>query len=346
MKSRRKWLLWIFPAIVILSVLVCIFCFSRQIRQERLDQSLIQAIQKHDVQKATSLLNQGANANATNRPYRPLTWKLLLTDLWDRLRGNKPPQATQTYSPGLTLVYGPVGFGLPDTSIGMSLNSEDFAPFDLSVEYKKDALPLISVLLEHGASLETNGAGLDAKVRVGEILLKYACICEDAQTVRFLLERHFNPNAKILLGLPLLMCTTDYECARLLLEAGADANAHDPDGRTCLMALPNAKQYSLILAHGADPNLQDKEGKTALMHLLTSVYQRDEDIHTGMHFLLQHGARVSFKDKTGKTALDYAREGRANWWSRNAIQGKYDKEGIHSLEEALQREHALHSTKP
>ncbi|MCW3051645.1 MAG: ankyrin repeat protein [Chthonomonadales bacterium] len=345
MKSRLKWLLWIFPAIVILSVLFCIFCFSRQIRQERLDQSLIQAIKKQDVQTAISLLNQGANANATNRPYRSLTWKLLLTDLWDRLRGSKPPQTTQTYSPALTLVYGPVGFGLPDTSIGMLLNSEDFIPVDVSVKYKKDAMPLISALLDHGASLETNGAGLDARVRVGEILLKYACIREDAQTVQFLLERHFNPNATVLFGLPLLMCTTDYECARLLLEAGADANARDPDGRTCLMALPNAKQYSLLLAHGADPNLQDKEGRTALMHLLTSVYQRDEDIHNGMHFLLQHGARVSPKDKTGKTALNYAREGRANWRAGNAIQGGYDKESIHSLEEALKRENALYRMK-
>ena len=345
MKSRRKWLLWILPTAVILSVLFCIFCFSRQIRQEHLDQSLIQAVKKQDVQTATSLLNQGANANATNRPYRSLTWRLLLSDLLDRLRGSKPPPTTQTYSPALTLVYGPVGFGLPNTSIGIMLNSEDFAPVDLSVKYKKDVLPLISALVEHGGSLEAHGVDLDAKVRVGEILLKYACIRQDTQTVRFLLERHFNPNATVLFGLPLLMCTTDYDCARLLLEAGADANARDPDGRTCLMALPNAKQYPLLLAHGADLNLQDKEGKTALIHLLDSAYERDEDIHTGIHFLVQHGARVSLKDKKGKTALDYAKEGRANGLFGHGV-GRYDTESIRLLEEALKREHASHRTKP
>ncbi|MCW3100719.1 MAG: Ankyrin [Chthonomonadaceae bacterium] len=136
------------------------------------------------------------------------------------------------------------------------------------------------------------------------------------------------------------MCTYDSECARLLLEAGVDANARDAYGRTQLMCAGNSKQYPLLLTHGADPNAKDQDGNTALIHLFVSVYRTDQDIHTGMRCLLQHGAKVSLKDKTGKTALDYAKAGRVNFMSGNAVWGGRDMESIHVLEEALKRENA------
>ncbi|MCW3100718.1 MAG: hypothetical protein JWL77_6336 [Chthonomonadaceae bacterium] len=166
---------------VLLCVLACGIRFEQQIRQEHLDQALIQAIKKQDATTAISLLNQGANANATNRPYRTLTWRSLLADYWNRLKGNKPPTDTTTYSPALTLVFGPVGFGFPDSSMGFMLNSDDFVPIDLSVKYQKASVPLISALLDHGARLDT-------KDHLGDLLLEYACIRQDAPAIQLLLR--------------------------------------------------------------------------------------------------------------------------------------------------------------
>jgi hypothetical protein len=319
------------PTVVLLALLVCGIRCAQQIRQERLDQALIQAIKKQDATTAISLLKQGANANTTNRPYKLLTWRSLWMDFWSGLKGIKPPPDTTHYSPALALVFGPVGLGLPDTSVVMMLNPDDFAPMDFPWKDTKASVPLISAMLEHGARLDT-------KDHLGDTLLEYACIRGDAPTVRFLFAHHVDSNAKAFDGFPLLMCTRDYDCTRLLLEAGSDANARDSDGRTPLMCIDNTKQYSLLFIHGADLNAQDSDGQTALIHLFVSVYRNDQDIHTGMRLLVQHGARVSLKDKTGKTALDYAKAGRANWMSGNAVIGGRDMESIHFLEEALKRE--------
>jgi len=68
-----------------LVVLVGFPCFLtwREVRQERLNQQLIDAIKREDTATALSVLAQGADANAREEFSRPL-WE----DIWNRLRGH------------------------------------------------------------------------------------------------------------------------------------------------------------------------------------------------------------------------------------------------------------------
>jgi hypothetical protein len=316
---------------MVLPMLASVVWFGRQVRQQQLDHALIEAIKKQDTPTGISLLSQGADANAVDRPYKPMTYGSLLTDWWNRLKGIKPQPNTKNYSPALMLVYGPIEFNLPDTSLVMDLNADEVTQVDDSHANNKAPRRLVSALLEHGADLDT-------KDRVGDVLLEYACICNDRETVKVLLQHHVNPNARGTTGYPALMCTDDYDCERLLLEFGADANARDSGGRTRLMCIYNTELYPILIQHGANPNAQDVVGRTPLVHLFVSLYQDDKHIHTGMRFLIQHGAKVALKDSKGKTALDYAKAGKANWMAMHTLNGGYDKYSIHDLDEALKRE--------
>src|SRR5262245_43399777 len=80
---------------VILPVLVTTIWYWRQVRQQRLDHALIEAIKKNDTPKAISLLDQGADANSTDKPYQPITLNSFLIGFWNRMRGNTPPRDTK-----------------------------------------------------------------------------------------------------------------------------------------------------------------------------------------------------------------------------------------------------------
>jgi len=333
MKALRKWSIGILLALLLLPASFFCLLYGREVRQQRLDRALIQAIKKEDTLTAIDLLNQGADANVTDKPFRQITLKSFLTDLWNRLRGKKPLQSQEFYTPALLLAYGPVTFGIPDTSLVMMLNESDNSSEWNDWTKKSRNTPLISALIQQGAALNT-------KERVGNTLLNYACMCDDAKTIKLLLEHHVDPNVKSDLGLsayPPLMCTEDYDCARLLLEHGAKVNTRDSSGRTRLMFIENTKLYPLLLQYHADPNAQDSDGKTALIHLFVSLYLPESNIRTGVRFLLPHGAKVSLKDKEGHTALDYGRAGKANWMA-GEIGGKHDKAILDMMERALKRE--------
>ncbi len=336
MKGFRKRSTWIILTILLLPVLLFGLWFRREVKQQQLDRALIQAIKKNEISTALALLNQGADSNTVDRPYRPVTFSGLLRDFLNCLRGKRPPPDTKEYPSALKLVYGPVYFLLPDTSLQEVLNTREDAPeppdFDAN---KQKPANLIHAMLEHGARVDT-------KDKIGNILLGYACICHDAETVKLLLQYRVDPNANGAAGFLPLMCTQDYECARLLLEAGADANGRAAGGRTRLMFIYNTKLYPLLLKYGADLNTQDSDGQTALMRLFLTHYLNDDHIYTGMRFLLEHGAKVSLKDKQGKTAWDYAKAGKDNWMVENPHKGKYDKEIFKRMGEAFRKEQTKH----
>ncbi len=330
----RPFRITVLIAVLVLPALAFGGWLSWQIRQQRLDHALIEAIKKRDTPTAIRLLDQGADPNAKDRPYKRITLKRLLADFWNKMKGNKPPLNGAEYRPALLLAYGPISFMFPDSSVVTTLNPDGDMQAETSFDNQKAPAGLIPALLAHGADLATKNRH-DHKV--GDTLLDYACLSDDAETVKVLLEHHVDPNGKTSGPLPPLICTEDYECDRLLLEHGADVDVRDFDGRTRLMFIKNAKLYSLLLEHGANLNAQDTVGQTALIHLLISPYLDDDDIHTGLRFLLHHGANVSIKDRTNKSALDYAKAGKANVMTATFRAG-YDRLSIRLLEEALKRE--------
>src|SRR5260221_14679876 len=105
MKLLRKRLIWILLTLFLLPVLITSVWFWRQVRQQNLDHALIEAIKKNDTSVAIALLNQGADANTTDKPYTPVTLKSLLADFWNRIKGNKPPKSTRYYPTVILLTY-------------------------------------------------------------------------------------------------------------------------------------------------------------------------------------------------------------------------------------------------
>ena len=104
-KTWRRWCVYILLALIVLPVLVTTVWYGRQVRQQRLDHALIAAIKKNDTAGAIALLDQGADANATDKPETPLTFKNLLADFWNRIKGNKPPKETNLSTPAILLAY-------------------------------------------------------------------------------------------------------------------------------------------------------------------------------------------------------------------------------------------------
>jgi ankyrin repeat protein len=332
--KKRQLLIFSLLALVLLSTLAVSLFYHREVRQQFLDRALIQAIKKQQDSTAISLLELGADANATDHPATPITFSRLMLNLWDRLSRNTPPLPNDAYPSVLMLVYGDVGLLIPDTSLDVHLAIDGVNPEGLLSwpdANKSTHAPLIAALLKHGVALSTSA-------KEGNRVLDYACICDDAQSVKVLLEHHVDPNVIGNFGYPALTCTNDYECARLLLKFGANPNLRDTQSRTRLMYVPNTKLYPLLLKYHADPNIQDSDGQTALMRLFLSNYLDDDDIHTGTRFLLQHGAKVSLKDKYGKSALDYAKAGKTFWMYGGIHDGRYNKENRRLLEAALRNE--------
>jgi ankyrin repeat protein len=95
----------------------------------------------------------------------------------------------------------------------------------------------------------------------------YAALYGDADSVRFLLDRGADPNARNdAKATALMFATDDAAKTRLLLNRGADANARSDDGQTPLLiaaARPGAIQVArLLLDHGANPSATTVVGAT------------------------------------------------------------------------------------
>src|SRR5262249_12410025 len=133
--NRRSVSFWIFLIVVLISVVGMVFWYWQQVRQQRLDHALIEAIKKEDTKTAIALLDAGADANATDKPYKPMTWNRMLADLWNKLQGKKPAIETQVYESALVLVY-PTGRILTRWGYGQK---------------QKEFPDLVKALLKHGA---------------------------------------------------------------------------------------------------------------------------------------------------------------------------------------------------
>lgn len=303
MKVLRKRAIWILLALFLLPVLLFFVWYSRQVRQQQLDHALIEAIKKNETQKAIALLNLGADANATDKPYQPMTFPTILADAWKQGRGNQPPLHTKYYPSALLLPY---------TEI--AVKKVGHAPFS-DIISSLDNPALIEALLEHGANPYT----IDD---TGTTILYHAVSCHHSATVKVLLEHHMNPNihnSNSQNGETPLM-RADFDCARMLVAHGADVNARNNSGWTPLSFPNSLKTCKLLLDNGADVNAIDGDGRTILMSEV--LFQANPTI---TQLLIEQGAKVAVKDRSGKTAVDYAKANKQKYVT-------------HLLEAALKKE--------
>ena len=126
----------------------------------------------------------------------------------------------------------------------------------------------------------------------GATPLIYAALYGTADSVRLLLERGADPNAKNQANAtPLMYALDEPGKVRLLLERGADPNARSDEGQTPLLiaaSRPGALQVvKLLLDKGADPSARTLRGATPLS---LAVAGADADVTA---LLIEHGAATT-----------------------------------------------------
>ncbi len=320
--NRRIWIVFALP---IVAVAASWIWFGSQVRQTNLDHGLILAIKRRDTNAAIRLLNEGANANTQDRPWKPATLQTIVQEFLDQLRTRTvrgTPVMSGPYSGAIAVWY--------RESITFSDLLSENAYYENQVP---ENLPLIRALVAHGA--DANG-----KDCVDESVLYHAVAQNHIETVRYLLEHHADANfrywsypalasasptvAECLIahgadvnargwdGDPIIfdLLLGREDTARVLIAHGADVNVRNRNGSTPLMYAAENDKLSLtklLYEHGGNLKARNRDGLTILMIALAYPYQ-DQDSLAETRWLLDHGANIHARNKAGKMALDYARK--------------------------------------
>src|SRR5215472_2426515 len=81
-KPRQRKIGWILLVLLLLPIFAFSIWYWRQLRQQRLDHALIEAIKRNDTPRAIAMLNEGADANARDVEIeRRELWQKIL-DRW------------------------------------------------------------------------------------------------------------------------------------------------------------------------------------------------------------------------------------------------------------------------
>jgi ankyrin repeat protein len=143
-------------------------------------------------------------------------------------------------------------------------------------------------------SVERDPALLNARGPNGATPFMYAVRYSDAATLKLLLQKGANPNARNDVNATALMwAATDLEKTRVLLAHGADVNARSDDLRTPLMIAAGrsggAPIVKLLLDRGASPNPTTNPGSES-SPLVEAAMAGDAD---SIQLLIQAGADVA-----------------------------------------------------
>ena len=233
--SRKKRLL-LFP-LGVLAVLIGIPCCLtwREVRHERLNQQLIEAIKREDTATALSALAQGADANARDEKQTLPAWKVL----WNRLRGKRPAPSTAPTALLLALEWKRDARG--------------------KFVYPRENVPLIQSLLTHGAQV-------NVRYEDGDPPLTYALDGGKSATSRLLILHGANVMSYAW-DVPLRAACgesdIDADIVEMMLQRGAE-----PDGPNWISISPLASavikrspdKVRLLLCYHANPNVYVDEG--------------------------------------------------------------------------------------
>ena len=141
--------------------------------------------------------------------------------------------------------------------------------------------------------------------------LSIACMSEQTNTVKLLIEKGCDVNEKDHLGKTMLheMCRTgNIEIIKLLIKNGARLNEQSNTGKTELFyGIEPIKENSIeiikiLLKNGANVNLKDKNEGT-LIHKLAGEQNKEQESKKLMRLLIVKGAKIDERDKYGYTPL-------------------------------------------
>ena len=345
--SRKKRLTLLIP-ILVLSLLIGIpgLLIGRQIRQERLNQGLVDTIQDNHPENVPSFLHQGADPNARLRSKPLPTWRERLLRLIQR-------HATSTHTDTALMVavrHGDITTAQRLLDAGAHINDcAGNGETALTVAFTTDHFDIMEALLTRGA--DPNVTISDENTAPAPLLIQTLRKLDPSgwsestclKLVSLMLERGVDVQAADANGdTPLLVALQMYHpgIAQTLISRGADINQADQDGDTplCVSTWSDnshgilntllQRQVDVSLAHNHGWNLLcwaahkgDTSVAQAAIRLGLSVNSRDKHGRTPLMYaaahgerrmidlLLAHGAEVNASDKMGWTALMYAAQG-------------------------------------
>ena len=271
MRARRKRIVWVVVAGILLCLGAPLLLIGQQLRQESLNAALVQAVKKLDAPTVSRLLDEGASANAIDTDEPPPTLPQLLKRLLARLRHQ--PEG--------------IASGKRKSVLALRLTRDELyrqAPRDNSVD------TIAAMLITHGSDLHIRN-------ELQETPLHIAAWSGLHQTVRALLARGVAVDPRSRSGSTPLMGADD-ENTKLLAEHGADVNTRTPRVTPLMDAVfcDHLEATQTLIQHGADVNATDDDG-------LSILYNVETDNFTIPHraalirLLQQHGARLNQQDK-------------------------------------------------
>ncbi|KAK0513036.1 hypothetical protein JMJ35_005053 [Cladonia borealis] len=299
--------------------------------QKKLDCSLLEAIDKGDLNEVKTLISHGAQVNTHHSRHHSLNapplhlavckrdvsmTELLLEQGADYEHGwrGRPPihQACKDADFQITRLL--LGAGASATS----LDSQQEQPLHklLSIRLPTfEASKLIELLVSRGANI-------NARTRTNETPLHLSCKNLNVDSIRAILVHGPNMDAQDRAGnTPFHSLVIAWSAwrrlggfesiSRVLLQHGVNVDAQNRAGDTPLHILVKVKtrltghfEYigyedaiRLFLRFKANANAQDRLGNTPL-HVLASVWN---GYHNDIQLLLEHGVNVNAKNKVGDT---------------------------------------------
>jgi ankyrin repeat protein len=213
-----------------------------------LDQQLVVACYKLEVDKVVGCLRKGANVNARFRKTADNS-----DPFYDRWEGGTSP--TYDWTPLIALASAhdypdpPAELGQIWKDRKQSLALRKAIPQDQIDKRRSDALVILAILLSHRCVLDYHDG-------YGATALYEAVDNDKVEMVTTLLKNGANPNTKTGVYIdgagdmtPLHRACHSKELLQLLLDHGADAAAKDSDGRTPgdWVALFNDRTFDLVL---------------------------------------------------------------------------------------------------
>ncbi len=328
----------------------------RVARQKRLNQELVTAVQRTNIDEVQNLLKRGADPNARYHPHLDSFWQMIRVSM--RLGGatpepdhgpraieyalesnlflDMPPEREEHMFRIVRLLIEAGAYARVTASMtkGSSYsNLLTWAIYDLKAgPFKQD---MIHFLLQHG--VDVNG-----KEGTGWPPLNEALVQDDDQSVKMLLAAGADVNRIASAGeerkSALQLAIIYQKPTRVLiglLEHGAQVNKPNFEGGTAFMETLNPDGFetsaaSVLLAHGANIDAQDSEGDTTLMRACDRECSPDL---TAVTFLLKHHARLDIKNHHGQTVLALAIK---SWKSRIAANSEFqDTVGPASWKEVI-----------